>query len=470
MRILLLLLLVPLLPLTASPARAESDPALVDWLRRSFEAGNVPGMAVTVTRDDEVLFAGGLGVDGRGDPMTAGTPLRVASLTKTVTSVAVHQLVQAGRIALDDPVADHLPEFTLADPRYESITVQQLLDNRSGMADAEFDLAELNRSASLREYVAGMAEADLAFEPGSDKAYCNPNWEVLARMVEVVSGQDYDDYLRQHVFEPLGMTHSTVDSSDVTVPGGYQELFGMHFSRHDDSLFMAGSGSNGLVTTAEDLALWTRWVAAGEAATEILDPDLRQSMIDRAVDMDGADGLETALDRIGKSGMQFTELTHLRADPETGIGATVLVNDNDLAGPALALADASIDFVEGADPAPVGSGWQWRVAAYALPMLLGLGLGALGVARAARWASRRRGAGVGRIAARLSWLLVPLVLVALLPWSATLLTGGERTLTWSQTTYLLLNPLVVLSLLAATGLIVLTARIRALRQRHEVPA
>ena len=127
------------------------------------------------TDGGEIVLARGDGVDGQGEPMTPITLVRVASMTKTVTSVAVHQLADDGRIALDDPIVKHLPEFSLDDPRHTSITIQQLLDNRSGMRDGQFDLGRLNRSSSLQDYVANMQGATLASDPGAAQAYSNPN-------------------------------------------------------------------------------------------------------------------------------------------------------------------------------------------------------------------------------------------------------------------------------------------------------
>ena len=434
-RILRLLAAVLLLLLALAPTAFADDLSVEDFFERSFEASNLPGMIAMATDGGEIVLARGDGVDGQGEPMTPITLVRVAGMTKTVTSVAVHQLADDGRIALDDPIVKHLPEFSLDDPRHTSITIQQLLDNRSGMRDGQFDLGRLNRSSSLQDYVANMQGATLASDPGAAQAYSNPNWEVLARMVEVVSGQAYDDYLQAHVFRPLGMQNSTVDITKVDPPGGHQELFGFHFPRRDTVLFSHSSGSNGLITTADDLARWTRWVASGEGG-DILAPATRTAMIDRAQQEGSTDGFEGRGERIGKSGMQHTELSQLRISPELGLGVTVVVNDGDMSGPAFALADGALDVMDGTPIEPVGGDWWKKTAAYVTVTLLGLVLTVVGVRRARRWAEHRRTGRRWVTALRLAWLVLPALLLISLPWLARVLTMGVRTILWTQLSYL----------------------------------
>jgi CubicO group peptidase (beta-lactamase class C family) len=435
-------------------------PDIQSWLRQSFEAAAVPGMVAVVTRADDVRVAVVFGDDGRGHPMSTESPLRVASLTKTVTAVAVHQLAERGRLRLDDPVGRHLPEFRLADPRYTRITVQQLLDNRSGIRDGRLDLARLNAAASLREYVAGMQDVTLATDPGTARSYCNANWEVLARMVEVVTATPYDRHLRTAIFTPLGMTHSTVDRAAADPPGGYQEVFGFHVPRADRVLFSASSGSNGLITTADDLLRWTRWLATGG---QILRPDTRARLLARALRERTTDGFEAAGHRLGKSGMQMTEMSHILVDPARGTGAAVVVNTSDMHGTAFGVASGLLDLLEGLPTPPLGHTARWTNTAYAAASVLALGLALRGVGRARRWAARRKTLHPWRTLLRLSWLPLLTVPTACLPQIVAALTFGTRTITWWQTTYLLLTPLVALVSVAVAGLVVFAARLRECR-------
>lgn len=466
---LLRLLVASLLVLAVTPPAAAAADSRVGsvavFAEQSFAAGNVPGMVIVATQGNETVLARAFGVDGRGDPMTLSTPLRVASLTKTVTSVAVHQLVDEGLVRLDDPVVGHLPEFRMSDPRHTRITIQQLLDNRSGLRDDQFDLDRLNRAESLEAYVAGLSEASLAVNPGAAQTYCNVNWEVLARMVEVVTEEPFAMYLQRQIFDPLGMKDSTVAVSAADAPGGYQELFGFHFARDDDLLFAASSGSNGLITTAADLVRWTRWVASGSGAA-VLAPATRQGMIERARHLGSTDGFEGHGARLGKSGMQHTELTQLRFDPDSGSGATVVVNVGDVSVPVFALADGAVDALQGDPVGPVGSQWRVFTLAYAVASLALVAAAAVGVRNAGSWSHRRRAAGRWLVPVRLGWLMLPSVGLMTLPLIVSALTMGTRTISWAQASYLLLSPLVILTLGAAAGVAVLLARLVALRSER----
>src|SRR5215207_6392167 len=114
----------------------QIDAAAVDqFLSRELTAASIPGAAVAITQGDRVLHVRGYGHDSHHVPVTDRTLFRLASLSKSFTSLAVEQFVDAGRLSLDDPVARHVPEFRPADPRGASVTVRQLLDQTSGLAD-----------------------------------------------------------------------------------------------------------------------------------------------------------------------------------------------------------------------------------------------------------------------------------------------------------------------------------------------
>jgi CubicO group peptidase (beta-lactamase class C family) len=212
------------LPSTSASAGTGPTPAgaaaVDEFIRAEMAASSIPGAAVAITRGDEVLFVRGYGHDWRGAPVTGGTPFRVASLSKSFTSLAVLQLADAGLLSLDDRVVQHLPEFRLADPRGAGITVRQLLDQTSGLADQALSELDRPQPTSTTEAVASMSSAHLVAAPGTRWNYHNPNYHVAARLVEVLSGERFDDYLHRHVFEPAGRdaTSTTTMSTDGVDP------------------------------------------------------------------------------------------------------------------------------------------------------------------------------------------------------------------------------------------------------------
>ena len=164
----------------------------------------IPGAAVAVTRGDQVLMVRGYGHDSTGEAVTGDSLFRIASLSKSFTALAVMQLVDAGLLGLDDPVQQHLPEFQLGDPRADQITVRQLLDHTSGLTDAMVPELSRTQPRTPTEATTSLRSAHLASTPGTSWSYHNPNYQVAARLVEVLSGEPFDRYLRHHILEPAG--------------------------------------------------------------------------------------------------------------------------------------------------------------------------------------------------------------------------------------------------------------------------
>ncbi|MEU4222668.1 serine hydrolase domain-containing protein [Nonomuraea sp. NPDC026600] len=153
-------LCLAILPAPGGPALT---PTTIDgYIAQYREATGLPGVAVAVTKGKEVIHAAGYGRTATGDPVTADTPMALASASKSFTSLAVLQLVEKGQVELDKPVHGYLPEFQLADPRAAGITVRQLLNQTSGMADSAFREKSLPQPDSLQGAVTRLRDARLA--------------------------------------------------------------------------------------------------------------------------------------------------------------------------------------------------------------------------------------------------------------------------------------------------------------------
>jgi CubicO group peptidase (beta-lactamase class C family) len=227
-----------------------------------MSANGVPGLALAVTCDAEVVHLRGYGDAGDGRPVTPDSQFLVASLSKSFTALAVLQLVEAGRVDLDTPVAAYLPGFTVADrAQARRITVRMLLNQTSGMADAGFPHMTLPQPAAIAERVASLRAARLVSEPGTAFHYFDPNYAVLARLVEVVGGRPFPDYLRAHVFAPLAMTGTTSVVTAAQAPSAAPDLarghilaFGVPIARAELDGYVGGS--TGVISTARDMATW----------------------------------------------------------------------------------------------------------------------------------------------------------------------------------------------------------------------
>jgi CubicO group peptidase (beta-lactamase class C family) len=447
------LLMLTVTPAAAAPARGDGIDA---YVRAYLGHTGLPGVAIAVTHDADVVRVAGYGHDAADAPITASTRLPVASLSKSMTAFAVLQLVEAGRVGLGEPVTRYLPEFRLADPRGARITVRMLLDQTSGMADSAFPDLTLPQPHTLAEAVSRLREAGLADEPGAQFHYHNPNYEVAARIVEVVAGQPFDGYLRTRLFEPLGMSSSsTVDAPPADLSPGYVRAFGFEVPVSEPDWFTGGS--HGVLSTATDLA---RWLSAQQDGDGVLAPASVTLAHTPAPGRGYA--LGWAARRPGQLSHNGEWFGHTAAQVllPGGYGVAVLATtglalDND----AESLAQGLVTLLEGGTPGlalPAGVVADRVLAGLILVSVL---LTALGVAHARRWAARRKNR--WSAGARLLPCLLPALALALLPDLMSVVFAGRQG-TFAQLLYVW--PGVVAWPAAATlgGLVVSAARIRVL--------
>lgn len=232
------------------------------FIRLKMEENHIPGLAVAITRDDKVIFSRGYGKTADQSPISADTPFAIASLSKSFTALAVMQLAESGRVDLDKPITHYIPSFQLNDPRGMTITVRQLLSHTSGLTDTVYlDMTIHPQPNSLEEVVQRLHEVTLHSEPGREFHYNNTNYELLARLVEVVSKEKFPDYLERHIFTPLEMnrtfhvsnTKQLVEKSS-TISNGHYFLFGKPIATAEPEWFVEGAA--GMVSTVNDMAKW----------------------------------------------------------------------------------------------------------------------------------------------------------------------------------------------------------------------
>jgi len=211
---------------------SEKLDAMKAKLNTFVEKKQLPGFVVAVARDGKIGYfeAWGLRDVERNKPMTPDTIFRMYSMTKPITGAAVMTLVDAGKLSLDDPVSKYIPEFkdmkvlvekpdgkTELVPAERPITIKHLMTHTSGLVYGLFDRGELGKiyrdkdinsdgsaGITLEEFAKRAASAPLKCQPGSEWHY-GVNMDVLGRVVEVVSGKRYADYLQEKIFGPLGM-------------------------------------------------------------------------------------------------------------------------------------------------------------------------------------------------------------------------------------------------------------------------
>lgn len=203
--------------LAPEPLQLAAIPAA---MQQYVEWGDIAGAVTLVARDGRVLEfdAVGLADVATKRPMKKDTLFWVASMTKPITSAAILMLVDEGRIALEDPLEKYLPEFQepwmVAEKTDERIvlerpprlvTIRDLLAHTHGLEEPPLPAV----GTPLSGLVASVARGPLQFPPGTQWKYGNAGMTVLGRVVEVVSGMPFEDFLRMRFFEPLGMTDTT---------------------------------------------------------------------------------------------------------------------------------------------------------------------------------------------------------------------------------------------------------------------
>ena len=182
------------------------------YLKRMGDADIFSG-SVVIARDGKPVFAQAYGYAHREKkiPNTVDTPFLVGSLNKLFTGLAIGQLVEQGKLSYEDPLAKFLPDFP--DPESaRKIRIKHLLSHASGLGDyigTPAYLDGLDRMVAIKALVDIFERKPPAFEPGTKWAYSNMGFEVLGRVVEIVTGQDYYDYIQKNVFAPGGATSAS---------------------------------------------------------------------------------------------------------------------------------------------------------------------------------------------------------------------------------------------------------------------
>ncbi len=195
------------------------------WLDGQLAYRGLPGVAVGVVYDQELVWSKGFGyadVQAKA-PMTPQTKFRMASHSKMFTAIAIMQLREQGKLRLDDPVSKHLPWFTMkpAGDDDSPITIEQLLTHASGLQREAGDHWSTNEFPTTEELKKLMSNRQAAFAPATRWKYSNLAYTVAGMVVEQVSGMLWADYLQQNIFGPLGMSNSSVDKNVPGLTVGY---------------------------------------------------------------------------------------------------------------------------------------------------------------------------------------------------------------------------------------------------------
>ena len=311
--------------------------AQVDRIFSAYDRTDSPGCAVGIFRDGRIVYARGYGMANLelGVSITPRTVFNTGSVTKTITMSAVLLLVKDGKVSLDDPISRFFPEMA---PFARTITVRHLLTHRSGLHEY-YQLMRLagisSNLGSTKEYVRMLTRSTSTnFPPGTRQEYSNSGYVMAGEIVSRVSGQSVSIFLKERVFDPLGMADTRMfDNESTLIPRraqGYDARPGVPVrTSHSD---VNQSGDGGIWTSIEDFARWDGGSVGGQGLGEslfALTPNTFRGL--RAVMKDGNDlGYTATYNRFLDQKLSVATLCNLDAntDPLTRQVAAVYLKSH----------------------------------------------------------------------------------------------------------------------------------------------
>ena len=271
-----------------SPAAAGMSAAGLDRIRPAMQAyvddGRVAGVMTLVARRGQVVHWDAVGLRDveAGEPLEPHDIFRIYSMTKPITSVATMILVEEGKLALDDPVADFIPEFAAVEVLAAGgervapgrpITIEHLLTHTSGLTYGFFgdepvdrlynESGFFTRAEGLADFARQAAALPLLASPGERWNY-SISTDILGRVVEVASGRPFDAFLRERILAPLGM-----EDTAFVVPADKRGRFTGHYQRQDGALRLVDSPVDGTYTRPP------AWLSGGGGLTSTASDYLR---------------------------------------------------------------------------------------------------------------------------------------------------------------------------------------------------
>ena len=244
------------------------DSARMDQIVQSYVDKHQFMGTVLVARDGQVLFSKGYGFANLewNIPNTPNTKFRLGSVTKQFTAASILMLEERGKLSTGDPVKKHLPDAPAA---WDKITIAHLLSHTAGLPNftAFPDYQKLEPFATTpAELVARFRDKPLDFEPGEKWSYSNSGYVLLSYLIEKISGEKYEKFVRDNIFTPLGMKDSGYDSNSAVIPhrasgyvsspNGFENAGFIHMS--------VPQGAGALYSTTEDLLKWEQGLFGGK--------------------------------------------------------------------------------------------------------------------------------------------------------------------------------------------------------------
>jgi len=242
-------------------SNTASSSKLRDIIESYVADYNLSGLAVVVTRDNEVIYEGSHGKKQPTSPFATTDRSYIASVSKPMTATAVLMLAEEGAIDIDAPITAYLKDFTLSDGRQEEIIIRNLMNHTSGLSSKTYRY-EKDPTHSSSDFYREFQKASLASEPGTEFSYSNEGYKLLGVLIEVVSGQSYGDFMAKRLFRPLGMTETAVFGKGNVSVDGYTSILGLTVSRKETGS-VADAPSGFILSSARDVSKFLQFHLTG---------------------------------------------------------------------------------------------------------------------------------------------------------------------------------------------------------------
>jgi CubicO group peptidase (beta-lactamase class C family) len=289
---------------TVAAADDGPDLAAIDrYVRSEMDAQRIPGLALGIVHKDRIIHVRGFGqADRSGRQVTPETPFLIGSVTKSFTALAIMQLSEAGQVQLDAPVQRYLPWWRVADPDASTrVTVRHLLYQNSGLSKATgnaYATSGDTHDSALEDRVRALRDAELTEPVGTTWQYSNANYWTLGMIVQAVSGQSYETYIQQQIFDPLQMRNSYTSRTHAEqhgLPAGHRYWYGLPVAS-ELPFDRGGLGSAGLSSSAQDMTRYLGlYLNQGRHGSTALVSPAGAAELQRAAVPTGLDGVSYAM-------------------------------------------------------------------------------------------------------------------------------------------------------------------------------
>lgn len=325
------------------PSYSGMEQDIEQYIEKYMEKGHIPGLSVVIVEGDKTVMSRGFGYSDAvaKRQVTPDTLFELGSTSKAFTALAILQLEDKGSLSLSDPVTRYIPWFEVRHQKQaQDVTLGQLLHHTSGLPFRTIGkIPEADGDDALELTVRTLVNETLDFKPGEQYAYATINYDVLGYVIQIVTGQSYEQYMQANVLEPLGLNHTYLfreEAAAFDLAKGYKFNL-LRTAAYDAPVYRGNTPAGYVITNGVDMAKWLK-LQLGAAQTEEFNPKLiRDSHLPDTSVAPSGDGSsyaagwtihQSGTGEISHGGNNPNYSSYLVLRPQDGVGVAVMANMN----------------------------------------------------------------------------------------------------------------------------------------------